>query len=171
MPVLGVMGGRGASHTMPSRAVRDTFGTSSTTASLHACPYRPGTVGSKFAGGDPPIRPQTNNRARSFQANLCPIRRRQPLVCEPPPPPFPCSQLHRHTEILLNLQRKRTREKTTTDGDGRREQRTWQFKGHLLPVGNSKATPAGFKTKANCLAIQRPRTYNCQLKPAKEGAG
>jgi hypothetical protein len=66
------------------------------------------------------------------------------------------------------LQKKKTREKTTTEatdeeskegGNSKATLLLWQFKGHTSR-----------KTNTYCLAIQRPKTYNCQLRPAKEGA-
>ena len=67
------------------------------------------------------------------------------------------------------MQTRRARKKTTTDGDGRTEQRTWQFKGHTAPTGNSKATRADSKAKKTTACNSRPRPPNATYL-AKEGA-
>ena len=61
------------------------------------------------------------------------------------------------------MQTRRARKKTTTDGDGRTEQRTWQFKGHTAPTGNSKATRADSKAKKNHCLQFKAKASKCHL--------
>ena len=61
------------------------------------------------------------------------------------------------------MQTRRARKKTTTDGDGRTEQRTWQFKSHSTN-GNSKATRSwnSKAKKPHCLQF-KAKASNCHL--------
>ena len=148
-PVLGVVGGGGASYTPPRRP-------SQVWLLLRRHPhYMPARIGrprwlGKFDGGDPLTSASNqNHRARPFQANLCPIRRHPPKGVCAPSPAFPCSRLHHHTEMTFKFAKEKDERETTTDGDDRTEQRIWQFKGHTAPTawqfkGHKKPSTASF---------------------------
>jgi hypothetical protein len=139
-------------------------------ASLHACQERPGTVVRQDCRGPPPScgRKPTTVPGRS-QATFALFAGVSRLVCVPPPPPFPCSRLLRTLKWTFKFAKRRARKKTTTDGDGRTEQRTWQFKSHSTN-GNSKATRS-WNSKAKKTTLPAIQGQGLQLPPILQRKG